>query len=324
MHLHELEARGPEPLDIEGVAIPTTPVLWRGIASDWPCTKEWTLAGLAERLAGKKIRVRQTDNEVDVFFKRQADGVPPVPDQVVPVDEHIKSILGVSRGDRDRPVCAANVSIRHDPVSTEWATALWAECPISSWFPTVRLDEPRLWIGSAGQKSSIHNDPYDNLNAQIIGKKKFIVFAPEQHEYLYPEFIHPMLWASRIDPECPDTERFPKFASARGFAGELAPGDVLFIPRYWWHVFETTEASLNINRWIYSEQERDQCWHEQPSAKKIIDYDELARFAERKFASFSAQEQERHRKRFEELHGGMLRFAEERRAAAAAAVGPQS
>ncbi len=73
---------------------------------------------------------------------------------------------------------------------------------------------------------------------------------------------------------------------------------------------------MNINRWIYSEEERQQCWHEQSAAKRIIDYGELVCSLEKRFESLSAEGRERYRGRFEELRLEMSRLAEESRAAA--------
>src|SRR5581483_4257080 len=307
MELQELEVGERAAL----ASLPEFPVLWRGIGSEWNCTRNWTLAGLAQRFAGRRIRARATDDGIEWFFRFDLSQY-----QLLPFEDYINSILRTSPGDRNRPPYARNIWITDDPVCSDWAGVLLDDCPISSWFPGTQLNSYNLWIGAVAQKSSIHNDPYDNLNVQIIGKKKVILFAPEQHENLYPEFLHSRLWASRIDPDRPDLERFPKFAGARGFAGELSPGDVLFIPKYWWHSFSAAEAALNINRWIYSEAERQECWHEQPSAKKFIDYGELLCCLEEKFAQLDSDGQERHRERFEELRGGMLRLARECKTAA--------
>ena len=316
----ELEIRECQTPEAADLSVSNNPVVWRGIGRDWTCTKTWTLAGLAQRLSGHRIRVRPTDNEIDVIFSNGGDS-PYADRQLMPVDEYIKSITGASRDDRARPAYAGNISIEGDPSSSEWARKLLEDCPISAWSLKGELNEHQLWIGAAGQKSSIHSDPYDNLNVQIIGKKAFTLFAPDQHEHLYPECVHAHLWASRIDPESPDIERFPKFQRARGFAGELSPGDVLFIPKFWWHAFSATEASLNINRWIYTEQERHEYWHEQPSAKKFIDYDALLSLLEKRWEALNAQRKEQYRSLFEQLRSGILRLAAESRSAGSAGEG---
>jgi hypothetical protein len=55
-----------------------------------------------------------------------------------------------------------------------------------------------------------------------------------------------------VDPLDPDLERYPKFAHAleRAQIAELAPGDAIYIPFYWWHGVDSLESlNLFINYW---------------------------------------------------------------------------
>lgn len=37
----------------------------------------------------------------------------------------------------------------------------------------------------------------------------------------------------------PDFEKFPKFLDLEGVEAVVGPGDVLYIPIYWWHYVES-------------------------------------------------------------------------------------
>ena len=47
----------------------------------------------------------------------------------------------------------------------------------------------------------------------------------------------------QVDFENPDFEKFPKFKQAHGLEAVLAPGDVLFLPMYW-YVFAHLNACM--------------------------------------------------------------------------------
>src|SRR6185437_12024568 len=93
-----------------------------------------------------------------------------------------------------------------------------------------------LWIAPRGTMSSLHHDgDYDNLNLQISGRKLFLLVPPPRHVELsaYGSAESP------INPFVPDLERFPRFAGADPVEALLAPGEVLLIPKYWWHAVYT-------------------------------------------------------------------------------------
>jgi len=114
-----------------------------------------------------------------------------------------------------------------------------------------RLGIPRirainLWMG-VGTRSGLHFDATDNMFAQIYGEKKVFLFAPQAARYLYPFPDVPT--KSQVDPQNPDLERFPKFAACSAIAHTLQPGDLLYLPRGWWHFFAASGLSISVNCW---------------------------------------------------------------------------
>ncbi|KAJ8318263.1 hypothetical protein KUTeg_003354 [Tegillarca granosa] len=80
----------------------------------------------------------------------------------------------------------------------------------------------------------------ENLFSQLKGHKRFIMFPPSQFDCLYPYPVyHPCDRQSQVDFDEPDFERFPNFKKAHGFETFVGPGDVLYIPMYWWHYVES-------------------------------------------------------------------------------------
>jgi hypothetical protein len=117
--------------------------------------------------------------------------------------------------------------------------------------PLLPQVPPRLWLGGA-VKTQIHHDPEHNLACVIAGRRRFVLFPPEQVVNLYIGPIENPPPLSLVDLEAPDLERFPRFASALATAVEceLEPGEALFIPRHWWHhVTSLDPYNAMVNYW---------------------------------------------------------------------------
>jgi lysine-specific demethylase 8 len=121
--------------------------------------------------------------------------------------------------------------------------------------PSTDLDKvlppsPRvvnLWIGSQ-TKSGLHHDPTDNLFVQVDGIKHAMIVSPEYSNKLYPFADNPT--QSRVDPERPDFKAFPRLAQATFLTETLEPGDILYLPRGWWHFFAAPGPSVSLNCWF--------------------------------------------------------------------------
>jgi hypothetical protein len=114
-----------------------------------------------------------------------------------------------------------------------------------------RLYSTMLWIGQYGCVSPMHNDPLDNVLMQFVGAKQAWLFPPEAGLSLYAGHEGNQPNTSPINPEePPDFERYPLFAEASSpLQCDLQPGDLLYIPKRWFHYVRTVETSISVNAW---------------------------------------------------------------------------
>lgn len=117
--------------------------------------------------------------------------------------------------------------------------------------PSVR---PLIWAGNASFVSC-HYDTFDNLACVVAGRRRFTLYRPETIGDLY---VGPIDFTMAGPPvalavgSSPGDPRFPKFDAIRDDAliAELEPGDVLYLPKLWWHQVEATEPlNLLVNYW---------------------------------------------------------------------------
>lgn len=107
--------------------------------------------------------------------------------------------------------------------------------------PHFTLDDyivPQIWLGSVPVNvpaSSLHHDPLDGFLYQIMGRKKILMYAPNQAPFLYPMKAYNNYQPCWVKPEAPDFERFPEFAKAKAIEVVLHPGELLVQPTGWFH-----------------------------------------------------------------------------------------
>lgn len=110
---------------------------------------------------------------------------------------------------------------------------------------TKPLSDFNIYVAPGGHRSGLHYDSVDGTLMQLHGVKKLTLFPPSQTYNLYPfpVYIHLRYglklrcWFSRVSPENPNLQLFPKFEQALQHKSEviLNPGEVMFIPAGWWH-----------------------------------------------------------------------------------------
>uniref|UniRef100_A0A8C2JKN3 Hspb associated protein 1 n=1 Tax=Cyprinus carpio TaxID=7962 RepID=A0A8C2JKN3_CYPCA len=121
-------------------------------------------------------------------------------------------------------------------------------------FPGRDGRDSTLWIGTQGANTPCHLDSYGcNLVFQIQGRKRWHLFPPDDTHCLYPTRIpyEESSVFSRVSVVHPDLKKFPAFRRARVHTVTLQPGQVLFVPRHWWHYVESVDpVTVSVNSWI--------------------------------------------------------------------------
>ena len=120
--------------------------------------------------------------------------------------------------------------------------------------PVLPEVEPRIWIGNRIRVAP-HFDIKENIACCVAGKRRFILFPPDQSANLYPgpfELTPAGTPVSMVDLAAPDLDAYPRFKQAMAAALEvtLEPGDAIYIPYCWWHGVESlAPVSILVNYW---------------------------------------------------------------------------
>jgi hypothetical protein len=242
--------QGQGPLDL--VAETDEPFVLRGLASAWKVVEKAKLSNdeligyLRECAADVPIRASRgvPANEGRVFYNDDLSSM-----NFETVDTRMATVLDeLQQHERD----THPPTIYMGSTETEYCMPGFAadNClDLPDIRPTVRV-----WLGNR-HRVAAHYDVLENIAVVAGGRRRFILFPPEQIANLYVgpiEFTPAGQPVSMVDFERPDFDRFPRFAEAVKHArtAVLEPGDAIYIPSMWWHHVEGLESvNILVNHW---------------------------------------------------------------------------
>ncbi|NWT41092.1 HBAP1 protein, partial [Chroicocephalus maculipennis] len=232
------------------------PAVFCNMAGDWPAL-HWNTKYLSVVLDGKTIQFRLGLKTVDL--------VPQFETKCSYVEATLAEFLAWSCG---QPPCLSGPFSRYE-YSKYWAYAdykyiarifedkpeIFQDIRWSDFgFPGRSGKESTLWIGSEGANTPCHLDSYGcNLVLQVEGRKRWHLFPPGDTSFLYPTRIpyEESSVFSKVNVANPDLKHFPEFRNATAHVVTLSPGQVLLVPRHWWHYVESIDPiTVSINSWI--------------------------------------------------------------------------
>jgi len=114
-----------------------------------------------------------------------------------------------------------------------------------------------LLCGPPGAVTSCHFDEQQNLFAQLSGRKRVRLFSPQEWSKLYPYPVgHPRDRQAQVIIPCDEENietnhsSFPECNDVTEYRVDMEPGDVLYIPQYWWHQMEALTENVSLSWWF--------------------------------------------------------------------------
>lgn len=213
------------------------PAVLRGIARDWPFVQH----------------ALRSDEAAVAYLERFYNGTP-VNTVVAPPSERGRLFYQPGSKElnyRESPQLLSNVlkgllqqKNADEPLGIAMQAISAADC-----LPGLEEENPnpyvpegtkaRVWIGNRVTVAP-HFDVAGNLACVMAGKRRFILFPPEQTANLYPgpmDATPANVPISMVSLDQPQLDRFPRYREALDAAvvAELEPGDAIYIPYMWWH-----------------------------------------------------------------------------------------
>jgi Cupin-like domain len=228
------------------------PAVLRGVAKDWPFVREASrsdeaaVAYLARFYNGRPVNtIIAPRSERGRFFYRADSKQMNFQQSYQALTDMLDGLLQ-QRGAKE-PFGIAMQAI----LANDFLPGLEAENP-NPFVPNGA--QGRLWIGNKVTVAP-HYDVADNLACVIAGRRRFILFPPEQTANLYPgpmDVTPANVPISMVSLDDPELERFPRYREALEAAvvAELGPGDAVYIPYLWWHGVQSLGPfNILMNYW---------------------------------------------------------------------------
>jgi len=247
----------PAEIPFDAVLAGQTPMVFKGLARDWPLIQAGLESGQAARdyirahdQGGRVVGYAGDPSIKGRFFYDETRTAMNFKAERAPLETFLERLEAVEGLNEAPSVYVGSTDLDAYFPSLKAANDLGLG-------PEVFGPQPPMagiWIGNR-TTAAAHYDTSNNIAVCAVGRRRFTLFPPDQVANLYPGPLEPTPGGqvvSLVDFENPDFKQHPRFheAIASAQVAELEPGDVLVYPALWWHQVEAL-ASFNVlvNYW---------------------------------------------------------------------------
>lgn len=211
-----------------GAADRSMPLLFRGLAAQWPAVARWSFAHLRRRIDDRPVQLVQGNRERGTTRFVSCS-----------LHDYLSKLELPDRADEE-------VAYLKEFDLLAAAPELAQELPYAPLLPPGRTGFPRAWIGPAGARTGLHYDYLDNVAVQISGTKRWRLVRAGTVERAGAVSKKYDEWAKLSMMDAASLARHTGSTDGGFFTVDTCPGDVLCIPARWWHEVENTATGIGM------------------------------------------------------------------------------
>ena len=205
-------------------------LVFKGAAKDWDCVRKWSPQYFADHCGDTSVSLvgnaGLADKENQNTYKRTT-----VKDYVNHVGKEKHNYLRFSR------IIDEDPELRKD-VNVDWLHRFADKFSRGGYL--------YLFMGIQGSRTTMHNAIIQTLFVQIKGKKRWIIYAPNERIFTSPHADRRPYFYSDANPNRLDDPNHPLLKHAICYDIVLEEGDVLWFPAFYWHYVENLTDSIGI------------------------------------------------------------------------------
>jgi hypothetical protein len=206
------------------------PLLFSGEAKKWPCISKWDKGFFRDNHGDYNIslvgNVGLADKENQSKHK-----VTSMAEYVDNLAKETHNYLRFSRIIDDREELKKDLDVN-------WITKFKSKFARGGYL--------YLFMGEAGSKTDMHVAIIQTLFIQIKGKKKWVIYAPNERLFVDAIADRRPYFYSQANPNQMDDPHYPLLKHAIRYEILLDEGDVLWFPSFYWHYVENLTENIGV------------------------------------------------------------------------------
>lgn len=214
-------------LDGSRISFGCVPFIVEGFASRWKAFSQWTQENLQARYGSHQVKCFYVDKADSTFLQQVNQHT------VLSLEKFLSLVFS------DHPTDAHQYYLRIDTQQPLFSQ-LENDFVIPDWLDQYNHSATGIWIGQKGNVTPFHHDWWHGFLAQISGKKRYHLVHPLEGATLQQQWdqaaqfdLAPAPVFSSSDLDSLHLETYCE--------GILEPGEMLYIPPYWYHQIDTLE-----------------------------------------------------------------------------------